>query len=271
MSLPDKSDLHDELYASLQKQRGLDPRALKTLEYKEKARKERTRDLEKKKIQKEVNAIRARLTVIEREIERLSVTEHRSQADVVKEEKELQENLRDVTQITKELVEHDEKIKLLRQNVGRENNLVTKFKTLISRLQSNGTGSSLNGLKSELSIVEREIEQLDNKKRRLISDISRSEKESGRHGSSAQNVEKELTEHERKLIQILEEMRQEESIYKRLKTRLVRSEQDAKTAERVLVGAQNRMTGSTKGIPSLQKDKSKLEERLRFLETQVKD
>lgn len=258
-------------FTDLQNQRGLDPRAIKALELREKKKEEQAQRLKQDKVQREVNSLHSRLAIINREIERLTVTERRSRGSITGGEKELARDLRDVAAVSKELIEHEGKIKELRQMMGKETNFISRLRNQTSVVSHSMDSSKLSQLRVELNDIQREKDQLENKRRRIIGEMAQEQAILERKSEQKKDSSNGLREHESKVQQILQEMHAEQGTYNRLKAHLSSEQQKVRTETEAFERDQRRMEGSSKGTSSLERDKKKMENRIRELEREMQN
>ena len=112
-------------FTDLQNQRGLDPRAVKALELRKRKKQEQQDRIKREKAEREMNTLRSRMAIIDRQIKSLEVRERGSKASLRKGQTALAQSLKEVVEVTKELGEHQAKLKSLKQEVSKETNVIS--------------------------------------------------------------------------------------------------------------------------------------------------
>jgi chromosome segregation ATPase len=254
----------DDFYKS----RGIDPRALQTLNARKNSRGNRQDDLRRKQAEREINALRARLTVIDREIQRLSVSGRRFHGDESRAETEFEQETKKFSELTKELARHSEKIKEL-------NAALSSKKVSTAKLASKRDFGSLNAekevsrLKEEVRKVDHEIEQLDSKKRRLYSEVSSAIQKMEQAKEMEARTMSEFNKEEGNVAEIVLELKSEESMYNRFKARFSAEHRSMTAKQRELESVKKRMKGAETGSPALLNEKQKLEQKIQALEKEL--
>jgi chromosome segregation ATPase len=245
--------------------RGLDPRAVATLNAKKNSRSQRENDLRRKQVEREINSLRARLAVVNRELQRLAVSERRYHGDEARAEQEFERESRSFEELTKELGRHSDKVRELQQLLNTKK--VMSHKTSISSdFGAEAAQKESDRLKNELKRVDQEIEQLNGKRRRLTLDLS----------ATQQKVQKahdmELKSHandhnvDSEIQQLFKEIQSEETILGRFKSRFTSEQKRVSDKQRELDSLKKRMTGSAGGAPALESEKQKIEQKINELE-----
>lgn len=245
--------------------RGLDPRAMATLNAKKNSRSQRENDLRRKQVEREINSLRARLAVVNRELQRLAVSERRYHGDEARAEQEFERESRSFEELTKELGRHSDKVRELQQLLNTKK--VMSHKTSVANdFGAEAAQKESDRLKNELKRVDQEIEQLNGKRRRLTLDLS----------ATQQKVQKahemELKSHandhnvDSEIQQLFKEIQSEETILGRFKSRFTSEQKRVLDKQRELDNLKKRMTGSSGGAPALESEKQKIEQKINELE-----
>ena len=245
--------------------RGLDPRAMATLNAKKNSRSQRENDLKRKQVEREVNSLRARLSVIDRELQRLSVSERRYHGDESKAQLEFERESRSFTELTKELGAHSEKVKELQQVLNTKK--VMSHKTSMSNDFGAGAAQKESDrLKSELKRVDQEIEQLNGKKRRLVLEFSSAQQKVQK--AQEMELKSHATDHnvDSEIQRLLKEIQSEETILGRFKSRFTSEQQKVSDKKRELDEIKKRISGTSSGSPALESEKQKIEQKISQLE-----
>lgn len=245
--------------------RGLDPRAMATLDAKKNSRVARENDLKRKQAEREINAVRARLTVVDRELQRLNVSGRRYHADEARAEAELEQEARKFTELTKELERHSDKIKELNAKLGAKRISTTRVASKRD-FGSISAGKEVQRLKDDLKKVDHEIEQLNAKKRRMYSDISAAIHKMEQAQALEQRAAAEFHKGEDGMEEIISQIKSEESMLNRFKSRFSVEQRNLATKKKELESVKKRMQGTDSGSPALLNEKQKLEQKIRELE-----
>lgn len=233
------------------KSRGIDPRAAATLDAKKNSRAKREDDLKRKQTEREINALRSRLSVVDREIQRLTVSERRYHGDEAKALEEFERESKEVLDLTNQLRNHSEKVTELQRALNTKKLLVSKSKN------SHETADRENQrLKNELKEVDREIEQLNARKRRLISEMMTEQVK------IKKTYDVDLKEEDK----IFRELQSEEGLINGLKNRFSTAQQLMLRKQRELEQVRERVKGASGGSISLESEKEKLEKKISDLE-----
>lgn len=250
---------------NLNNSRGLDSHAMNVLDFRKKKRQEKDQNLRKQKAEREINSLRARLAVIDREIERLSVTERRSRSEIVKTEQDFKKEINDVLSLTRELSEHESKIKKIESMLGLKQGAISRLKSVVSR-SSHTEDREIGRLKDELSRIEKEIEQLNNKRKRIISEMSVYQHKVQKESELESRISAEFHENESEISKLMQELDSEKSLFSRLRSRMNREQIELSQSERRSQDIKNRLMGSKSGIPSLESEKLRIEQKIKQLE-----
>jgi chromosome segregation ATPase len=253
------------LLSDFNKSRGLDPRAMATLDAKKNSRAARENDLKRKQAEREINAVRALLNVVDRELQRLSVSGRRYHADEARAEQEFEQEARKFTELTKELERHSDKIKELNAKLGAKRISTTRVASKRD-FGSINAGKEVQRLKDDLRKVDQEIEHLNAKKRRMYSEISAAIQKMEQAQALEQRAAAELHEGEDGMEEIISEIKSEESMLGRFKARFSVEQRNLATKKKELESVKNRMKGTDSGSPALLNEKQKLEQKIRELE-----
>lgn len=271
--------------------RGLDPRALKTLALREQKRKEREAALRKATATRELNSLRARLSVIEREIQRLQVTERRTKSTRAQGQAQLERERRDVLTVSAQLDEALAAHKRIMLAFGKEEGVVARLKSLRSQDASRDTARQLaqltdrvrqldadvraadarrKQLLAELAQAERTVASLEAQRARIMADVAVHERAQAQDVAAQRAALKELETHEASLTRLIQERAAQESSIRQLKASLAREEHEAKEAQEHVSQSAQRHTGSEKGIPSLERDKERIAQQIADLERDIR-
>jgi chromosome segregation ATPase len=249
----------------LNNDRGLDPRAMATLQAKQNSRAKREDDLKRKQTEREINALKARLSVVDREIQRLSVSERRYQGDESRVEQDFERESRSLDELTKELGRHSEKVKSLQDALNAK-------KLLSHRMQvSNDFGREAadkenDRLKNELKRVDQEIDQLNSKRRRLVAEMTGVQQKIQRAYELENKEQTELKENQNEINKILQELQSEESVIGRFKARFSTEQKTVLEKQKQLADVKRRMQGASSGSPALESERDRIEKKIRDLE-----
>jgi chromosome segregation ATPase len=255
---------------SFNNQRGLDPKAMQVLEMRKKKRDDRSKDLKRKQVERETNAMRARLAVIDREIERLSVTEKRARGEVVRVDQDLQNEVRDVLNVTKELSGHENRIRELERMLGTKKGAFDRLKSMVSRSGNDNTGSEVQRIREDLKQVEQQLESLENKRKRLIADMGQVQEKQHKLYEQQEKFSSELSLSENQLKVLTQEMDAEKSMFGRLRARYASEQTDLIKKQKEVVEVKNRLLGAASGIPNLEREKQRIEAKIKNLEQELK-
>lgn len=251
---------------SFNSNRGLDPHAMRVLDMRKQKREDKDRELKRKQVEREVNSLKTRISVIDREIERLSVTGRRSRGDIARTEQELQNEIQDVLGITKELGEHESKIHELEAKLGAKKGTFSRLKSMVSRSGHDSFSVEVQRLRDELKRVEQEIDQLQMKRKRLVSDMSQIQQKQQQKYDQEAKFSTELTQNQTELEKLMQEMESEKSMFSRIRARYSREQKQVLQKQKEIEDVRNRFQGSDTGIPNLEREKQNLEQRIKNLE-----
>lgn len=257
------------LLSDFNNSRGLDPRAMATLDAKKNSRAQRENDLKRKQAEREINAVRARLTVVDRELQRLSVSGRRYHADESRAEAELEQEARKFSELTKELERHSDEIKQLNTVLGSKRISTTKVASKRD-FGSINAGKEVQRLKDDLRKIDQEIEQLNTKKRRIYSDVSAAIQKMEQAQALEQRAATEFHKGEDGMEKIISEIKSEESMLGRLKARFSVEQRNLSTKQKELESVKKRTQGTNSGSPALLNEKQKLEQKIHELEKDLR-
>lgn len=252
---------NDDFY----KNRGIDSRAAATLKAKKEGAARREDDLKRKQIQREIDSLKSRISIIDREIERLSVSERRYKGDEARAKLEFEKESREMLELTRDLQVHSSKVEQLKSllnskkiTAGRSSSKKDFGRDAIER--------DSQRLKTELRQIDQEIDQLNGKKRRIVSEMSSFQTKM----QSVVNLEnKEVSESRRQqeeMEKIFQELQSEESIIERFKSRFTKEKRESTEKEKELSAVRGRMQGASAGAPALESEKMRIERQIQELE-----
>ncbi|MEY2640899.1 MAG: hypothetical protein RL150_292 [Candidatus Parcubacteria bacterium] len=271
--------------------RGIDPRALQTLALKKKKQEEREATLRKAVATRELNALRSRLSVIEREIQRLQITERRTKSTQSQGRIALEHEQRAVLDLTAKLNEAVGEHKRIMLALGKEEGFVARLKSLRSRDAGSDVARQLTQLKdrlrqldtdahaaetrhrqllAELSQAERALHAIEAQRSRIMTEVTSQERTQAQTEAETRAMLKELEQHESSLRQLMSERDEHESAIRQLKASLTREEHQAKEARDVVARSETRHEGAEKSIPSLEHDREQLEQKIKALEHEIR-
>jgi chromosome segregation ATPase len=272
--------------------RGLDSGAVKMLRFKKDARDRHAKSLGKDRAQQQLNALRARLTVLEREIERLHLTERRNVGEKAQARNFLNREQGDVLAVTKLLQDETLKFEKIQLALGKEKTLVSRIKSLAGqRTQTDDVARTLASLRTKMSQIDTEARSLEAERAHIMSELTQVErqmnevkakrdrvmhevnaiqntKHTSDHGT--QVAVAQLKEHETVLSQLLSEHAQHDSSIRQLKARLSREEHEAHEKEGEVEQLETRLRGVATGIPSLEHDRAQIIKQIEELERQIR-
>lgn len=254
---------------SLNSNRGLDPHAMRVLDMRKQKREDRDNDLKRKQAEREINSIRNRVTIIEREIERLSVTGRRSKGDIARTEQELQEEVGDVLKLTAELGEHEKKIHDLEKMLGAKKGTFSRLRSIVSRSGKDSSAVEIQRIRDELKRVEQELDQLQMKRKRLVTEMSQVQQKQQKAYEAESKFSAEMSKSQAELEKMMQEMEAERSVFNRMRARYSRENKDVLQKQREVEDARNRSQGSGTGIPALEREKQMLEQKIKNLEKEL--
>ncbi len=272
--------------------RGLDAHAMSVLDSRKKNRDNRGNDLKRKHAEREINSLRSKLDVINREIQRLAVSGRRFHGDEARTKTEFEQESRALDDITKELGIHSEKIKELdrvlsakrmvsekvhKSDFGQETakKEVQRLKTELNHAtrdveQLNAKKRLLDQeiahLNNQKKSVDQEIEQLDPHKRRLMNEIRTTEDKIQQAAELEIKSSHDSLLVERELDKVSEELRSEQSMFSRLKARFSNQHRNFLSKKKQMEEVDKRMKGASEGSPVLESEKMKIEQQIRNLE-----
>ncbi|MBP9763421.1 MAG: hypothetical protein KBD10_01585 [Candidatus Pacebacteria bacterium] len=272
--------------------RGLDAHAMSVLDSRKKNRDNRGSDLKRKHAEREINSLRSKLDVINREIQRLAVSGRRFHGDEARTKTEFEQESRALDDITKELGIHSEKIKELdrvlsakkmvsaksgKSDFGQEaaKKEVQRLKTELNHAtrdveQLNAKKRLLDQeiahLNNQKKSVDQEIEQLDPHKRRLMNEIRTTEDKIQQAAELEIKSSHDSLLVEREVDKVSEELRSEQSMFSRLKARFSNQHRNFLSKKKQMEEVDKRMKGASEGSPALENEKMKIEQQIRNLE-----
>jgi chromosome segregation ATPase len=272
--------------------RGLDAHAMSVLDSRKKNRDNRGNDLKRKHAEREINSLRSKLDVINREIQRLAVSGRRFHGDEARTKTEFEQESRALDDITKELGIHSEKIRELDRVLSAKRMVSEKVhksdfgqesaKKEIQRLkvelnhatrdveQLNAKKRLLDQeiahLNNEKKSVDQEIEQLDPHKRRLMNEIRTTEDKIQQAAELEIKSSHDSLLVEREVDKVSEELRSEQSMFSRLKARFSNQHRSFLSKKKQMEEVDKRMKGASEGSPALENEKMKIEQQIRNLE-----
>lgn len=251
--------------SGFQGDRGLDPRAMATLQAKKNSRGKREDDLRRKQTEREINSLRARLNVINRELERLAVSQRRYQGSESKASLEFERESRSLLELTKELGRHNDKVKELQQALNTKK--LMSHKTNFSNDFGRENAEKENErLKAELRRVDQEMDQLNSRRRRLVAEMSGVQQKIQRANEMESKSNVGSHENQIEINRILKELQSEESVINRFKARFTIENKTVKEKEKQLEETKKRMQGAASAAPSLESEKDRIEKKIRDLE-----
>lgn len=251
--------------ADFQNNRGLDPRAMATLQAKKNSRGKREDDLKRKQTEREINSLKARLNVIDREIERLSVSQRRYHGAESKAENDLERESRSLLELTKELGRHSDKVKELQQALNTKK-LMAHKSSFSNDFGREASEKENERLKAELRRVDQEMEQLNGRRRRLIAEMTGVQQKIQRSYEFETKEHTESRENQNEIDRILKELQSEESMISRFKARFTTEQKTVQEKERQLNETKKRVQGTSSGSPALENEKERIEKKIRELE-----
>lgn len=272
--------------------RGLDAHAMSVLDSRKKNRDNRGNDLKRKHAEREINSLRSKLDVINREIQRLAVSGRRFHGDEARTKTEFEQESRALDDITKELGIHSEKIRELdrvlsakrmvsekvhKSDFGQEaaKKEVQRLKTELNHAtrdveQLNAKKRLLDQeiahLNNQKKSVDQEIEQLDPHKRRLMNEIRTTEDKIQQAAELEIKSSHDSLLVEREVDKVSEELRSEQSMFSRLKARFSNQHRNFLSKKKQMEEVDKRMKGASEGSPALENEKMKIEQQIRNLE-----
>lgn len=272
--------------------RGLDPRALKTLELRKKKRGERERQLRQDKARRDLNALHARLSVIDREIQRLSVGERRNRSDISRSRTELGRELADVSEVSKALTEEVERYKKIELAIGKERTIIGRLRSAQSRIKTNDVERQLTSLQgrmkqldveagnvdakrkrllAELSQIEHELDAIDAQRNRIMTEVANHQSKISGGAGDLHKIVSDLEKHELEMQKLMSERDQHDSALRQLKAKLMREQHEAKAEAKVFERVEQRLQGKERGIPALERDRSHIQQQIRQLEQDLRN
>ncbi len=254
---------------NLAKGRGLDPRALSMLESKKQAQDKRKNELKRKQTEREISALRARLHVVDREIQRISVSERRYKGEETRAEQEFKNEARNVAELTKELARHSDKVRELQNALNSKKSLLSRGSTRTD-FGAETAQRETERLQDELKTIDREIEQLNLKRRRVISDMTRSQQKLKQSQDKQSKTEFQAKQVEFEIAKILQNLRSEETVLNQFKTRFSIDQKNLLRKQKQYEDIKSRETGTAKSSPALQNEKQKIEQKIKELERTLK-
>ncbi|MEY2703906.1 MAG: hypothetical protein RLY43_2545 [Bacteroidota bacterium] len=245
--------------------RGLDPRAMATLQAKKNSRSKREDDLKRKQTEREINSLRARLHVVDRELERLSVAQRRYHGSEARAESDFERESRSLLELTKELGRHNDKVKEL-ETALNSRKLMSHKTSLSNDFGRDLAEKEKERLNIELRKVDQEIEQLNGRRRRLVAEMSGVQQKIQRAYEMETKDQTEARENQNEINRILKELQSEESVLSRFKARFGTEQKTVFEKQRQLEETHKRMQGTSSGSPALQNEKDRIEKKIRELE-----
>lgn len=252
----------------LNKSRGLDASALRVLDARKNSRDNRSNDLKRKQVEREILALRTRLNVIDREIQRLSVSERRYHGDESRAEVELEQETRTLENLTKELEKHSFNVQELQKVLSSKKVSLARSKPKVS-FSSQNADKENQRLKIELKRVDQEIDQLNAKKKRLVSEMNLVETKSKEAEELAKMSEHQNKEEEVAMQKVVQEMNAEETLLSRFKSRFLNQQKSVLEKKRQFEEVKKRMTGSQTASPALENEKHQIEQKIQNLEREL--
>jgi len=271
--------------------RGLDPRAVRMLELRKKKRVERENSLRQDKARRELNALHARLSVLDREIQRLSVGERRNRADQSRGRGNLAHELADVAEVSKALTEEMQKFQKIQLAIGKERNIIGRLRNAQSRVKTDDAERQLVSLQGRMKQLSVEAGNVEAKRKRLLAELTQVEHEMGaidaqrnrimvevgNHQSKINSgtgdlykIVSDLEKHELEMQKLISEQDHQDSALRQLKAKLMREQREAKEEAKIFERTQQRLQGKERGIPSLERDRSQIEQQIRKLEQELR-
>jgi len=271
--------------------RGLDPRAVRMLELRKKKRGERERSLRQDKARRELNALHSRLSILDREIQRLSVGERRNRADQSRGRGNLSHELADVAEVSKALTEEMQKFQKIQLAIGKERNIIGRLRNAQSRVKTDDAERQLTSLQGRMKQLDVEAGNVDAKRKRLLAELTQVEHELdaidaqrnrimvevGNHQNKINSgtgdlhkIVSDLEKHELEMQKLISEQDHQDSALRQLKAKLMREQREAKEEAKIFERTQQRLQGKERGIPSLERDRSQIEQQIRKLEQELR-
>lgn len=255
---------------SFNKNRGLDPGAMRVLDSRKKSKDNRTGDLKRKQVERELAALRARLAVIDRELQRLAVSERRFHGDEARAHQEFEKESHDFEEITKELGTHSEKAKELQRLLGTKKSMVSRF-TSSNNFGREAAEKEAQMLRNELRRVDQEIDQLSSKKRRIASEIMQVQNKIKQAGDIEHKMSSQSDKIQTEIDGLLQELHSEETTTSRMKIKFNSEQRSVLEKKRQLEEVEKRMQGVATGHPVLESEKAKLEKQIQDLERKLQE
>ncbi|MFA7193825.1 MAG: hypothetical protein WC087_02830 [Candidatus Paceibacterota bacterium] len=252
----------------LNKSRGLDTNVLKVLDYRKTIRDNKAKTLKRKQVEQEILVLRTRLNVIDREIQRLNVSERRFHGDESRAELELAEETKTLENLTKELEKHSLNVQELQKTLSSKKMYFGRSKPKISFSTQNAE-KEMQSLRSELKRVNQEIEQLNAKKRRLITEMGLVETKSHEAEELQQKTDYQNKEEEIAMQKLTQEMNSEETLISRFKSRFLNQQKSVLEKKRQFEEVKNRLKGSRTVSPALENEKHRIEQKIQSLEVDL--
>lgn len=260
--------LADNFRSNLTKSRGLDPRALATLDARKNSRAKREDELKRKQTEREISGLRARLAVINREIQRLSVSERRYHGDAARAQQEFETEAKNVLELTKELGRHSSKVKELQQALNAKKVLTSKAQKT-SDFGREAAEKESERLRTELKRIDQEIDQLNSRRRRITAEMSSFQQKVQKASEMEMKSETEMRRNEGEISKILQELQSEESVLDRFKARFSVEQKTMIAKQNELQNVKKRMQGAGSGSPELESERQRIEQQIRELERKL--
>ncbi len=276
---------------NLAKSRGLDPQALKTLALRKKGRDDRSQSLRQKNALRDINTLRARLTVLDREIQRLSVGERRNRADVARGRGELSHELADVEEVSKALDKELAEFKKIELAIGKERSAIGRLRSAQSQVKTSDVERQLSSLQTRLKQIDVDAGSVDAKRKRLMAEITQLDHEMTAIESQRARIMNEVTQHQTKLAsgtstvqrvmsdlekhqaemdKLISEQDHHGSAMRQLKAQLMREQREAKAKAKLFEQVGLRLQGKEQGVPALERDRAHIEQQIRNLEKELR-
>lgn len=272
--------------------RGLDPGAVKMLKFKKEARKTRADSLGKERAQQQLNGLRAKVMILEREIDRLQLTERRNVGEKTQARNILNRELGDVQAVAHDLQEKTAEFEKIKLALGKEKTLVSRLKSLAgSPTASDDVGRMLAALQTKMHQIDTEAKAIEAQRAHIMAELTQVERHLGEvhaqrdrvmhEASTVQNQKHtgdrevqaavaQLKAHEATLQQLLSEHAQHDSTIRQLHARLGREEREVHEKEREVEQLETHVRGVVSGIPSLERDRAQITKQIEDLQRQIR-
>lgn len=257
--------LADNFRTNLTKNRGIDPRAAATLDAKKNSQAKRQDDLKRKQTEREINTLKSRLTVIDRELQRLSVFERRFHSDVARAKQEFDIEVKNMSELTQELSRHSDKVAELKRALDTKRFSATRMVGQ-KDFGREAAQKESDRLHNELKRIDREIDQLNSQRRRILSEMSSFQQKAQKASEMEARESTEMRRGENEINQVLHELQSEESLLNRFKTRFSLEKKSVLSKQHELENVKKRLQGAGSGSPGLESEKQKIEKRIAELE-----